>query len=81
MEEFAHDVLPANTLGTTSEDYYPTVATNALMRMLRDPTQTTHQQAVTKALFHIFETLGLACVPYLPKVRIQGSWSGPKPKP
>ena len=26
------------------EDYYPTVATNALMRMLRDPTQTTHQR-------------------------------------
>ena len=70
MEEFAHDVLPANTLGTTSEDYYPTVATNALMRMLRDPTQTTHQQAVTGALFRIFESLGLACVPYLPKVSI-----------
>ena len=27
------------------------------------------------------ESLGLACVPYLPKVRIQGSWSGPNPKP
>lgn len=61
-------MLPASALGTASEDYYPTVAINALMRLLRDPSMASHQQAVTQALFNIFRTLGLACVPYLPKV-------------
>ena len=67
-DDWAAELLPANALGTTSEDYYPTVATNALLRMLRDPALGSHHQAVTKALFNIFRTLGLACVPYLPKV-------------
>ena len=68
-DDWAAEVLPANALGTTSEEYYPTVATNALMRMLRDPALGSHHQAVTSALFSIFHTLGLACVPYLPKVQ------------
>lgn len=67
-DALAGDVLPASALGTASEDYYPTVAINALMRLLRDPSMASHQQAVTQALFEIFRTLGLGCVPYLPKV-------------
>lgn len=67
-EDLVADVLPASALGTSSEDYYPTVAINALMRLLRDPSMSSHQQAITQALFEIFRTLGLACVPYLPKV-------------
>ena len=62
------DVLPASALGTSSQDYYPTVAINALMRLLRDPSMSSHQQAITQALFEIFRNLGLSCVPYLPKV-------------
>ena len=39
-----------------------------LLRMLRDCKLGSRHQAVTKALFDIFCTLGLACVPCLPKV-------------
>ena len=66
-EDVLGDVLPASALGTSSEDYYPTVAINALMRLLHDPSMSSHQRAITQALFDIFRTLGLSCVPYLPK--------------
>jgi FKBP12-rapamycin complex-associated protein len=35
-DDFGSDLLPAAGLVTSSEDYYPTVAINALMRVLRD---------------------------------------------
>ena len=52
-----------------SQDYYPTVAINALMRVLRDPAMATQHDKVIEALMTIFKTLSLASVPYLPKVR------------
>jgi len=63
-----HDLLPAVGMVTSSEDYYPTVAINALMRVLRDPSLASlHGRAVT-ALFEIVKSMGLGFVPYLPKV-------------
>jgi FKBP12-rapamycin complex-associated protein len=35
-EDYGTDLLPSAGLVTSSEDYYPTVAINALMRVLRD---------------------------------------------
>ena len=62
------DLLPSSGMVTSSEDYYPTVAINALMRVLRDPTLISlHGRAVT-ALFQIIKAMGLGFVPYLPKV-------------
>ena len=45
-DEFAGDLLPAQGLVTSSEEYYPTVAINALMRTLRDPSMSSHHPQV-----------------------------------
>lgn len=68
-EEGGDELLPAAGLVTTSEEYYPTIAINALMRTLRDPAMVSHHEPVVKALFTIFGALGLNSVPYLPKVQ------------
>ncbi|GLC61314.1 hypothetical protein PLESTB_001742500 [Pleodorina starrii] len=62
------DLLPSSGLVTSSEDYYPTVAINALMRVLRDPALASQHLAVIRALLSIFKALQLNVVPYLPKV-------------
>jgi len=62
-------LLPAAGLVTSSEEYYPTIAINALIRALRDPAMVSHHEPVVKALFTIFGALGLNSVPYLPKAR------------
>ena len=67
---YAGDLLPAAGLVTSSEDYYPTVAINALMRNLRDPAMSSHHPQVIRSLFYIFQALHLGSVPYLPKVRV-----------
>ena len=54
-DEFAGDLLPAQGLVTSSEEYYPTVAINALMRTLRDPSMSSHHPQVRtdlKSLIH-----------------------------
>ncbi|TPX38402.1 hypothetical protein SeMB42_g06762 [Synchytrium endobioticum] len=51
-----------------AEDYYPAVAINALMRILRDPSLSPHHTAVIQAVMYIFKTLGLKCVPFLPQI-------------
>ncbi|DBA66640.1 TPA: hypothetical protein ACH3X2_002209 [Trebouxia sp. C0005] len=66
--QYAGDLLPAAGLVTSSEDYYPTVAINALMRNLRDPAMSSHHPQVIRSLFYIFQALHLGSVPYLPKV-------------
>ncbi|GAB2292090.1 hypothetical protein Dimus_026338 [Dionaea muscipula] len=52
----------------TSEDYYSTVAINSLVRVLRDPSLSSYHQKVVGSLFFVFKSMGLSCVPYLPKV-------------
>lgn len=67
-DDYPVDLLPPTGLASSSEDYYPTVAINALMRMLRDQSLVAHQTQVVKSLFYIFQALGMAAVPYLAKV-------------
>lgn len=62
------DLLPAPGLVASSEDYYPTVAINALMRVLRDPTMSSLYSRAVHALFKIVRSMGLGFVPYLHKV-------------
>lgn len=64
----AFDLLPATGLVTSSEDYYPTVAINALMRVLRDPGLASLHSKAVGSLFEIIKAMGLNFVPYLPKV-------------
>ncbi|XP_011030285.1 PREDICTED: serine/threonine-protein kinase TOR-like isoform X2 [Populus euphratica] len=65
MEELPMDLWPSFA---TSEDYYSTVAINSLMRILRDPSLASYHQRVVGSLMFIFKSMGLGCVPYLPKV-------------
>ncbi|XP_065870624.1 serine/threonine-protein kinase TOR isoform X2 [Euphorbia lathyris] len=65
VDEHPLDLWPSFA---TSEDYYPTVAINSLMRILRDPSLASYHQKVVGSLMVIFKSMGLACVPYLPKV-------------
>ncbi|KAJ4823015.1 hypothetical protein Tsubulata_009220, partial [Turnera subulata] len=65
MDEPPMDLWPSFA---TSEDYYSTVAINSLMRILRDPSLASYHQKVVGSLMFIFKSMGLGCVPYLPKV-------------
>lgn len=51
-----------------SEDHGPTVAIQALMRILNDQSLSAYHTAVVQAVMYIFKTLGLKCVPYLPRI-------------
>lgn len=64
----AYDLLPSAGLVTSSEDYYPTVAINALMRVLRNPGLVAVHGKAVLALFDIIRAMGLNFVLYLPKV-------------
>lgn len=55
-------------MGPTSEEYYPTIVINALMKILRDPSLSAHHTAVIQAVMYIFKTLSLKCVPFLPQI-------------
>lgn len=74
--EQALDLLPSAGLVTSSEDYYPTVAINALMRVLREPSAAALHGKAVAALFEIIKAMGLAFVPYLHKVRAVGRGVG-----
>ncbi|XP_052193242.1 serine/threonine-protein kinase TOR isoform X2 [Diospyros lotus] len=65
IDELPMDLWPSFA---TSEDYYSTVAINSLMRILRDPSLSSYHQKVVASLMFIFKSMGLGCVPYLPKV-------------
>jgi hypothetical protein len=61
------DPIPVKHLTTASDAFYPTVALNALLRVLRDPSVRTRHYAVTRSVTDIFKSLGRAeCVAYLP---------------
>eukprot|EP00158_Paraphelidium_tribonemae_P009901 Partr_v1_DN28994_c0_g1_i3_m24719 putative Phosphatidylinositol 3-kinase len=57
-----------STVPSQNEDYYQTVAMNALIKILRDPSLNVHHTASVQAIMYMFKTLGLKCVPFLPKV-------------
>lgn len=65
MDEFPMDLWPSFA---SSDDYYSTVAINSLMRILRDPSLASYHVKVVGSLMFIFKSMGLGCVPYLPKV-------------
>lgn len=65
----ALDLLPAVNLVTSSEDYYPTVAINALMRVLRNPGLAGLHSRTVSALFDIIKSMGFGFVQYLSKAR------------
>lgn len=59
---------PAKRLSPVDEEFYPTVAIQALMRIFRDQGLAVHHHMVIQAIMFIFKSLGLGCVPYLRRV-------------
>lgn len=57
-------------LGPSSEDYYPTVVINALLKILKDPSLSQQYQPATQAILNIFQALQLKMVPFLPQVLV-----------
>ena len=55
--------------GASLEDFYPSIAINSLMRILKDQSLSQHHTMAIQALGFIFKSLGVKSVPYLPQVR------------
>src|SRR5262245_57789362 len=55
-------------LAPSSEHYYPTVAINALVKILRDPTLSAYHNGAIPAVMFIVKSLGLKCIQYLPQI-------------
>ena len=53
---------------SSSDDYYPTAALQALMKILRDPSLSMHHTSVIQAVMFIAKALGLKTVPFLPTI-------------
>lgn len=62
------DILPTLHLTSLSDDYYPTIALNSLLRVLRDPSRTSHRHMAVCSIVYIFQVLDTECVQYLPNV-------------
>lgn len=58
----------ATVIGTSTDEYYQNVAIDALIKILRDPTLSTHHHAVIEAIMYMFKTQGLKCVAFLPQI-------------
>lgn len=59
---------PARRMTPSDDEFYPTVAIQALMRIFKDPSLAVHHGMVMQAIMFIFKSLGLRCVPFLSKV-------------
>ena len=55
-------------LTPSNKEYYPTVAINALLNILKDHSLVQHHGAVVEGIMSIFRTLGLECVPFLERI-------------
>jgi len=68
VAEGLYDLFPSGAPATSSEEYYPAVAINALMRLLRDPSSAMLHSRAVQALFKIIRSMGLGFVPFLSTV-------------
>ena len=62
------NLRPPRRMTPADDEFYPTVAILALMRIFREPALTVHYGTVAQAIMFIFQSLGLGCVPYLKTV-------------
>ena len=65
----ASELLVSMGSSTSLEDFYPAIAINSLMRILKDQSLSQHHTMAIQALGFIFKSLGIKSVPYLPQVR------------
>jgi len=62
------ELPPARRLTPSDEDFYPTVAVQALTRILKDPSLAVYHGMVMQAVMYIFNNLGQRCVPFLKRI-------------
>lgn len=55
----------SSALGPSAPDYYPRIAIDGLMKILRDPSLSQYSNLVVQAVMQIFKNMGLKCVPFL----------------
>ncbi|CCD24461.1 phosphatidylinositol kinase family protein NDAI_0D01470 [Naumovozyma dairenensis CBS 421] len=55
-------------MSPSDDEYYPTVVVNTLLKILYDPTLSSHHTAVIQAILNIYQSLGVRCVSFLDKV-------------
>lgn len=60
--------LMMSGLTPSNKEYFPTVAINALLQILKDHSLAQHHAAVIEAIMNIFRTLGLECVSFLDRI-------------
>ena len=72
----ANTVQRTTTGPSSSDDYYQTVAVNALLSILRDQGLSSQHHKVIEAVMSIFKTQGLKCVSFLPQVSPTESTDG-----
>lgn len=58
-------ISPARRLTPLDDEFYPTVALQALTSILKDPSLAVYHQISMQAIMFIFDSLGLRCVPFL----------------
>lgn len=58
----------AMAVGTSSDEYFQNVAIDALIKILKDPSLSSHHHAVIEAIMYMFKTQGLKCVSFLPQI-------------
>ncbi|KAJ3547494.1 hypothetical protein NM688_g5399 [Phlebia brevispora] len=64
------NTVQRTTAGSSSspDDYYQTVAINALLSILKDQSLSSQHHKVIEAIMSIFKTQGLKCVSFLPQI-------------
>ncbi len=73
----ASELLVSMGSGSNLEDFYPSVAINSLMKILKDQSLSQHHTMSIQALGFIFKSLGIKSVPYLTQVcGVCGVWVG-----
>ena len=60
--------IPVHRTIQNPDDYYQTVAINALLSILKDQSLSSQHHKVIEAIMSIFKTQGLKCVAFLPQV-------------
>ena len=69
----ANELLITMGAGSDLEEFYPAIAINSLMRILKDQSLQQHHVMAVQALIFVFKSLGIKSVTYLPQVAVL-SW-------
>lgn len=67
-KEETSDISIMMTTPSNTDEYLPSVAINSLIKVLKDSSLGTYHNRAIQAFMHIFKTLGMKCVSFLPQI-------------